>query len=115
VTEAEWSISVDPERMLSFIRDKGSERKLRLFACGAVRRIWPLLTDERLREAIVVSERHADGQVSNRELGAAIADALEDAGCADAAITSAGRPPSSAALTATPRRVNCLNAQPFRP
>jgi hypothetical protein len=75
VTETEWSLSADPERMLSFIRDKGSERKLRLFACGAVRRIWPLLTDERLREAIVVSERHADGQVSDRELGAAISGA----------------------------------------
>jgi hypothetical protein len=75
MTEAEWSISTDPERMLSFVRDKGSERKLRLFACGAVRRIWHLLTDERLREAIVVSERHADGQVSDRELGAAISGA----------------------------------------
>jgi hypothetical protein len=75
MTEAEWSLSTKPGRMLSFIRDKGSERKLRLFACGAVRRIWHLLTDERLRQAIVVSERHADGQVSDRELGAAISDA----------------------------------------
>jgi hypothetical protein len=68
MTEAEWLQCSDPEHILPFLRDRISDRKLRLFACACCRRQWPLIKDERLRAAIEVAERFADGQVRVREL-----------------------------------------------
>jgi hypothetical protein len=45
MTEQEWLTCTDPRPMLEFLRDKASNRKLRLFACACVRRAWHLLTD----------------------------------------------------------------------
>ena len=38
MTEAEWLACNDPRLMLAFVIHKGSERKLRLLACAAIRR-----------------------------------------------------------------------------
>jgi hypothetical protein len=38
VTEAKWLACTDAAPMLEFIRGRASDRKLRLFACGCVRR-----------------------------------------------------------------------------
>jgi hypothetical protein len=75
MTEVEWLGCGNPLQMLDFVRRKGSERKLRLFACACCRRIWPLLEDERSRRAVEVSERHADGAAGWIELEAAQAEA----------------------------------------
>lgn len=77
MTEAEWSSEkawfsyTDPAALLNVQKtEKGlSARKLRLFALACCRRIWPLIADETCRRAIEVSERFADGQASEQELG----------------------------------------------
>jgi hypothetical protein len=60
MTEAEWLASTDPWEMLEFLRDKASDRKLRLFAAASVRLNSRLLTDERSKNAIETAERVAD-------------------------------------------------------
>jgi hypothetical protein len=67
MTEAEWLVCDDLRLMLDFLRDKASERKLRLFAVGCCRRLWGLLINEQSRRAIEVAERLADGLASEME------------------------------------------------
>jgi hypothetical protein len=84
VTEAEWLDCTDPremmdflygrtskERMLAFLKGRPSDRKARLFAVAVCRRSWHLLTDERGRRAVEVSERYVDGLASSEEMYAA--------------------------------------------
>jgi hypothetical protein len=71
MTEAEWLECTDPKPMLDFLRDKASDRKLRLFACAACRRYWYVLRDVRSRNAVVVAERFVDGLASVEELESA--------------------------------------------
>lgn len=59
MTLQEWLACTDPERMLEYLAESASERKLRLFAVGCCRRFWHLL-DLRSKEAILTSERTAD-------------------------------------------------------
>jgi hypothetical protein len=42
VTEAEWLNAIDPKPMLEYLRDKVSDRKLRLFACACAAAPTPL-------------------------------------------------------------------------
>jgi hypothetical protein len=71
VTDHEWDRCADPRPMLEFLRGKAGERKLRLFAVAACRRIWHLLTEESARRAVEAAERYADGAASPEELEAA--------------------------------------------
>lgn len=74
MTEAEWLTSDDPQAMLRYLQGKANlNRKLRLFACAWVRRVWHLLDDECGRQAVEVAERFADGLASKAELSAASA------------------------------------------
>jgi hypothetical protein len=66
MTEHEWLQSTDLLQLLDYLPGRSSDRKLRLFACGCCRRIWPLLED-RGRRAVDVAERFADGLVSVHE------------------------------------------------
>ena len=77
MTEDEWLSGSDPLPMLDFLATTATDRKLRLFACACVRRVWHLLSDERSRSAIQVAERCADGQADHRELLSARDDARE--------------------------------------
>src|SRR5262249_672420 len=52
-----------------------SERQLRLFACGCVRVLGHLLSEQKARRAFFVAERYADGLAEREELGQAHLDA----------------------------------------
>jgi hypothetical protein len=90
MTEFDWIVSEDPVAMLRWLhQDFGklqvtgydvSPRKLRLFACGCCRLIWPFLADQRGRRAVEVAERHADGQAMEEEVVTALG-AMRDGLC----------------------------------
>ena len=67
-TDADWQTCGEPETLLHFLRDKGTQRKWRLFAVACCRRIDHLITDERSRLAVEVAAQYAEGIVT-RELG----------------------------------------------
>jgi hypothetical protein len=73
--EAEWLTCTDPRRILGFLRDKGSDRKLRLFAAACCRLIWYLLKDERSQKAVEIAEQFADEVARKGDLDAARQDA----------------------------------------
>jgi hypothetical protein len=60
MTEAEWLEGRDPALMLEFLRDKSSDRKLKLFAVACCRRIEWILADSRSRQAMVAAEGCAE-------------------------------------------------------
>ncbi len=70
MTEKEWLGSDKPHLMLTYLRRRGSNRKLRLYACASCRRFWGLLGDKRSRRAVEVAEQYADGLVSYAKLKA---------------------------------------------
>jgi hypothetical protein len=70
MTETEWQNVSEPHAMLQFLRDKASDRKLRLFAVACSRRIWNLI-DDLGRVAVEAAEGFADGNLGPDELRAA--------------------------------------------
>lgn len=71
MTEAEWRASQSPEAMLHHLTDRASARKLRLYAVSCCRRIWSLFSDDRLKHAVDVALRFADGRSTAVDLQAA--------------------------------------------
>ena len=67
MTEAEWLTGTDPVPMLDFLRDRATDRKLRLFSCACARLLWEQLPPGDLRGAVEAGERLADGQASEEE------------------------------------------------
>jgi hypothetical protein len=65
MTEEEWLSGDDSGvyAMYEYIREKTTDRKLRLFGCGCCRRIWHLLEDGRSRRAVETAERFADCEI----------------------------------------------------
>jgi hypothetical protein len=68
MTEAEWLTCPDPDPMLLFLRERGSERKLRLFACACSRRVLHLLEDQRTCRVVELAELNADGLATADEV-----------------------------------------------
>jgi hypothetical protein len=68
MSEREWLVCTDPWLMLEFVHGKCSDRKLRLLATNACRRMWHLLVDERSRHAVLMAELYADGLATADEL-----------------------------------------------
>jgi hypothetical protein len=75
-----WA-TAKPEWLIWVATRKGvlTEKEQRLFACWAVRQVWHLLTDQRSRTAVEVSEKFANGEATSEEL-----DAVGDAAWAAA-------------------------------
>jgi hypothetical protein len=67
-TEIEWVGCTTPSRMLDALRDRTSDRKLRLFACSCCRRIAHLLSDSRLSDALEATEQFLEGTLSRDAL-----------------------------------------------
>lgn len=63
MTEAEWLACQNPILALAYVRDKPSQRKLRLFACACVSQILPLakLHQESACTALAEVLEYADG------------------------------------------------------
>src|SRR5262249_45354649 len=59
------------EALLASLRDRASDRKLRLFMAACCRAAWHLLPDERSRQAVAAAEVYADGRLARPELQAA--------------------------------------------
>lgn len=110
MTELEWLGCDAPDSMLWFLKDKGSDRKLRLFACACCRRIWDLLGDQRSRLAVETAEVHADSPLPRKRWWAVRSGALsaatsfdrpEHARAADAAQAAFDVTRENASLAAT--------------
>jgi hypothetical protein len=75
MTEAEWLKCSDPTAMLAQLRDKASERKLRLYTCAHCRLVWHWLIEERSRSAVEVAEHYADGLITEEDREVAFREA----------------------------------------
>jgi hypothetical protein len=62
MTEADWPSCEDTRPMLKSLRDKATDRKLRLFTVACCHRIWPMITDVVGRQAVELAERLAEGE-----------------------------------------------------
>jgi hypothetical protein len=51
MTEEEWPACAELEPLLMFLRNRGSDRKRRLFACACLRGVWRNLNDEAARHS----------------------------------------------------------------
>jgi hypothetical protein len=71
MTEAEWLACDNPRPMLEALRGKGSDRKLRLFACACCRAAPDHIDGAKVWEAVGASERYADGLATRKDLQAA--------------------------------------------
>jgi hypothetical protein len=70
MTQVEWQTCSDLRVMLRWLREQGkaSDRKQRLFAVACCRRVWSHIAERCGREAVLVSERYADGRASDENL-----------------------------------------------
>jgi hypothetical protein len=80
MTEQQWLVCEEPQKLLRFLAGKVSDRKLRLYSCACCRRIWHLLKLPASRRAVDIAEKYADGLVSIREVEDACREAETEDG-----------------------------------
>jgi hypothetical protein len=76
--ESDWLAATDPRPMLSFLADRASERKFRLFSIACCRRIWPMLVHESSRRCVEVAERYCFGLATLAEMQSVVESARQD-------------------------------------
>ena len=67
MTEMEWRLCDDRIAMLTLLRDKASDRKMRLFVVACARTVWDHLSVQDMRTAVETGERLADGLASDAD------------------------------------------------
>ena len=67
MTEADWLSCSNPKPMLLFLGGRATDRKMRLLACAGCRRVLDFVTDGRIRDAVEIAERFADGLIGDEE------------------------------------------------
>jgi hypothetical protein len=95
MTEADWLVCTDPGPMLEYLRPKASDRKLRLFACACLHRVWNRLLESE-RKAVEMSEQYANSFVTAEEWASAwdaCEPRMEGQNHVARMIWRAGRPP----------------------
>jgi hypothetical protein len=110
----------DPAQVLARLDGRASRRKLRLFGCASLRRVWHLLPNERCRRAVATAEAHADGLAdaeglreahrAARQAAAEWRQARTGSGPGRAAILQAQRASALAGLGRAAGRVQRLTA-----
>jgi hypothetical protein len=70
MTEAEWLACTDTLILLESMPLKVSERKMRLFTCAFCRRFWKLISDDRIKGLIRLSEGRTETTDGESELKA---------------------------------------------
>lgn len=69
MTEAEWLAYEAPGPMLSLLRERVSDRKMRLFGCACYRILWAKVRVAEIRwDVLRASEVYADGAISKQAL-----------------------------------------------
>jgi hypothetical protein len=68
MTEEEWLETNNPVALVNYLADRTSERKLRLLACAACRRILHVMREPESHTALEIGERYAEGDCSLKEL-----------------------------------------------
>ena len=79
MTEQDWLSASNPVPLLFYLDDVASGRKLRLLGCAICRLLRGGESSDRLRSAVAVAERYADGEATDEEL-AAMCEAAEAEG-----------------------------------
>jgi hypothetical protein len=72
MTEAEWLTCEEPGPMLVYLEaEEGSNRKVRLFACACVRRLWSAAKDcegQETQSAVLLAEAFIEGKRALRDM-----------------------------------------------
>ena len=71
MTDAEWLAASEPDSMLSYLGQKGTERDYRRFVIACALRLLPKEPDEVMMAALAMSERQADGTAKRIEIAQA--------------------------------------------
>jgi hypothetical protein len=68
MTEGQWLTSSDTYNLLSYLSDRASSRKLRLFAVSCIRYDWKSWTRRKEQTAVLTAEKMADGLASEEQI-----------------------------------------------